>query len=341
MWNASWIDRAELGRVLHQIIMLGAVARDADGVGFLERVGADQRGRHLAGDDDHRDRIHQRVGDAGDRVGRARAGGDEHDAGLAGRAGIAFGRVRRRLLVADEDVADAVLLEQRVVDRQHRAAGIAEHDLHAEIAQRLDQDIGSALLVSSICLPWLRHCRSAIALQEARAANRTKTDMSTANRVILYFYLMKSISIISVSIMRAQSSGRLVAEPGILPLGILARRRLRRGRSASSRVDLASAAAGDLGHADRAADRRVERHDRSRASSAATSSTAPSSSIAAKRRSMRSTSQSRSGQQDQRRAGRSASPIPPDALVLPVGDRLAGRADHLERAGDAGGVGWR
>ena len=33
----------------------------------------------------------------------------------------------RRLLVAHEDVADPRLLEQRVVDRQHRAARIAEN----------------------------------------------------------------------------------------------------------------------------------------------------------------------------------------------------------------------
>jgi hypothetical protein len=54
--------------------------------------------------------------------------------------------MRRRLLVADEDVLDAVLLEDRIVDRKHRAAGIAEHDLHTEIAQRLDQDVCSTLL---------------------------------------------------------------------------------------------------------------------------------------------------------------------------------------------------
>ncbi len=60
--------RGEPRRILHQIIVLGAVAGDADRVGFLKRVGADQRGRDLAGDDDHRDRIHQRIGDAGDRV---------------------------------------------------------------------------------------------------------------------------------------------------------------------------------------------------------------------------------------------------------------------------------
>jgi hypothetical protein len=49
----------------------------------------------------------------------------------------------RRLLVPDKDVLDAALLEQRVIDRQHRAAGIAEHDLYTQVRQGLDQDIGS------------------------------------------------------------------------------------------------------------------------------------------------------------------------------------------------------
>ena len=49
--------------------------RDADRVAFLEGVGADQMRRHLAGDADERDRIHHRVGEAGDRVGRAGARG--------------------------------------------------------------------------------------------------------------------------------------------------------------------------------------------------------------------------------------------------------------------------
>ena len=62
----------------------------------------------------------------GDRVGGAGAGGHEHDADLAGGAGIALGRMHRALLVAHEDVLHLVLVEERVVDRQHRAAGIAE-----------------------------------------------------------------------------------------------------------------------------------------------------------------------------------------------------------------------
>jgi hypothetical protein len=141
------VDRlADLGRVLHQIVMLGAVAGDADRVAFLKGVGADQMGRHLAGDDDDRDRIHQRVGDAGDGIGRAGAGGHQDDAGLAGRTGIALGSVDRALLMADEDVADALLLEQRVVDRQDRAAGIAEHHLDPEVGQGLDQNLRATQL---------------------------------------------------------------------------------------------------------------------------------------------------------------------------------------------------
>jgi hypothetical protein len=51
--------------------------------------------------------------------------------------------VHRRLLVPDEDVADGVLLEQRVVDREHGAAGIAEDDLDALILQRPEHDLGA------------------------------------------------------------------------------------------------------------------------------------------------------------------------------------------------------
>ena len=47
-------ERGELVDVLHQPVVLGAGPRDADGVAFLEGVGADQRGRHLTGQADQR-----------------------------------------------------------------------------------------------------------------------------------------------------------------------------------------------------------------------------------------------------------------------------------------------
>ena len=138
-------DARQLAGVFHQIIMLGAVARDADRVRFLKGIGADQLRWHLTRDDDHGDRIHQRVGDAGDGIGRAGAGGDQDDAGLAGRAGIALRHVGCALFMADQHMLDRGVIVERVINGQHRAAGIAEHDLDTEIDQAFNQYVRAAL----------------------------------------------------------------------------------------------------------------------------------------------------------------------------------------------------
>ena len=129
--------------VLHQIIVLGAGPGDAGGVGLLERVVADQMGRHLAGQADHRDRIAQRVEQAGHRVGGAGARGHQHHAHLAGRARIALGGMHGRLFVAHQDMAQPVLLEQLVIQRKDRAARIAENHLDALVDQRAQDDLRS------------------------------------------------------------------------------------------------------------------------------------------------------------------------------------------------------
>ena len=49
--------------------------------------------------------------------------GHQHHAGLAGGTGIALGGVAGALLVAHQDVLDVALLENLVIDRQHRAPG--------------------------------------------------------------------------------------------------------------------------------------------------------------------------------------------------------------------------
>jgi hypothetical protein len=49
--------------------------------------------------------------------------------------------MHRPLLVAHQDVADRVLLEDRVVDRQHRAAGIAEYHVDVLLDQRPEHDL--------------------------------------------------------------------------------------------------------------------------------------------------------------------------------------------------------
>ena len=104
---------------------------------------SDHEGRDLPGQHDDGDRVHQRVGEARHRVRRAGTGGDERDADAAGRAGVALGRMDRALLVPDEDVADVVLLEQLVVDREDGAAGIAEHGVDALVLERLDHHPGA------------------------------------------------------------------------------------------------------------------------------------------------------------------------------------------------------
>ena len=143
----------EVVHVPHQVIVLGAGAGDSHRVAFLEGVVADEVGRHLPGDADDRDGIHQRIGEAGDGIGGAGAGGDEHHADLAGGAGIALGRMHRRLLVAHQDVLDMVLVEQRVVDRQHRAARIAEDVLDALVGEGLDHHLGAGHLLRHGQLP--------------------------------------------------------------------------------------------------------------------------------------------------------------------------------------------
>ena len=135
-------DARDVLDVLDQEIVLGARTRDADEVRFLKSVVADHRGRNLAGQHDHRGGIHVGVGDAGDGVGRAGAGGNEHDAGPSADARIALGHVSRALFVADEDVLD-LRVEESVVGRQDRAAGIAEDDIDAFGNQALDNDLCS------------------------------------------------------------------------------------------------------------------------------------------------------------------------------------------------------
>ena len=136
--------------VAHEIIMLGAMAGDANRVGFLKGVRADQMGRNLPGDADEGNGIHQGVGEAGDGVGGAGAGGDEQAADLARRARIAFRRMGRALFMAHQHVLDLRLMEKRVIDRQDRAAGIAEQGRNTLILQGLHHHFGAG--------HHLRHC---------------------------------------------------------------------------------------------------------------------------------------------------------------------------------------
>ena len=142
--------------LLHKVVVLGTGAGDAGGIGFLKGVLPDQVGRHLPGQTDNRNGVHQRVGQAGDGVGRTGAGGHQHAAHFTGRAGVALGRVNSRLLVAHKNVPDRILLKQGIVNRQDCAAGIAEDNLDPLLDQGCDQRFCTSFHVAH---GWFRICR--------------------------------------------------------------------------------------------------------------------------------------------------------------------------------------
>jgi hypothetical protein len=115
---------------------------DARDVGFLEGVLAEVHGRRLAREHDHRDRVHERGQQAGDRVGGAWTRGDQHDPGAAGRTRVAVGHVRGALLVAREDQLD-LAVDQGVEDRHGCAAGKPEDVLDTVLFQAAHQALGA------------------------------------------------------------------------------------------------------------------------------------------------------------------------------------------------------
>ena len=134
-------NAGEVRDVLHQIVMLGAGARDPDRVAFLESVRADQVGRHLTGDDDQGNGVHEGIDDAGHCIGGAGPRRHQHHPRLAGRARITLRSVGGALLMARQDMAQARLVKERVIDRQDRAPWIAEQIRHTLVDERLHEDL--------------------------------------------------------------------------------------------------------------------------------------------------------------------------------------------------------
>ena len=125
--------------VLHQKVMLGRRARDAERVRFLKRIGAHQLARNLAGDRHDRNRIHHRVDQAGDQIGGARAGGRAAYADSSGCARISLRLESGILLMPDQHVANLMIV-QGVVERNRDAAGITEDDVNVFADQAIQQE---------------------------------------------------------------------------------------------------------------------------------------------------------------------------------------------------------
>ena len=133
-------DLRKLRKLLHHEIVLGAGARDAERIGFLEGVAADQFGRHLPGDRHNWDRIHERVDQCGHQIRRAGTGRRAAHADLARGARVSLSREARVLLVAHQDVLDLVIVK-RVIQRQRHAAGISEEGIHLLAQQAFEDDL--------------------------------------------------------------------------------------------------------------------------------------------------------------------------------------------------------
>ncbi len=140
----------QIVRVLDQIVMLGHRPGDPDDIHFLEGVVADQHGRHLAGEDHHRNRIAIGRSNAGHGIGGAGAGGNQGHPHLALDPAIGIGGMDRRLFVANQNVGKFLGPQQFVVKIDDRAAGKSEDNLDSLFFQALDECLRSSHLLHRI-----------------------------------------------------------------------------------------------------------------------------------------------------------------------------------------------
>ena len=133
----------QIAHILDQEVVLDHRTGDAHRVALLESVGANRSGCSLTADDHQWNRIGVCSGNTRDSIGQARARSHQRHAHLAGGTGKAVGRMHRRLLMAHQDMLNAVLFVKRVVDIEHRPAGITPQVLHALGLQGFDQDFSA------------------------------------------------------------------------------------------------------------------------------------------------------------------------------------------------------
>jgi hypothetical protein len=123
--------------------VFGAGARDAEGVGLLEGVAADELGGDLPGQRYDRNRVHHRVHQACCEVRCAGPGSGAANSYFSSAAGVPFGGEGRVFLVPYQHVADVVVVK-RIVKRKGDAARISEHAIDPFPGQALQQHFRAA-----------------------------------------------------------------------------------------------------------------------------------------------------------------------------------------------------
>ena len=148
--------QGQIAHVLDEEVVLDDRPCDAHRIAFLECIQPDRRRGNLAGDDDHRNAVHVGGGDAGDRIGHPGTRRHQSNTHLTRGTGVAVCSMNRRLLMANQHVLDGVLLVQRVVDVQHRSAGVAPEELDVFKLQASNEYFGAVGLGGSCARSDLR-----------------------------------------------------------------------------------------------------------------------------------------------------------------------------------------
>ena len=121
--------------------------RDSGDIHFLERILTDQAFTDIAGNKDHRRRIHVSRCDSCCQIGCARSAGRKADSYLTRASRVAIGCMRCALLVGSQNMTDLVtVLIQSIVDIQDRSARIAEDGIHTLFEQTFHYDLCSCHL---------------------------------------------------------------------------------------------------------------------------------------------------------------------------------------------------
>ena len=114
---------------------LGDRPQDAHLIDRLQRQLVVVGQRASPADQNHRDRVHESVGDSRDRVGDARPRGHDRDARTPGRARPSVSHMRRGLLVTSVDHAEVVRAAGGI-NRVEMAAVEGENLAHALLLER-------------------------------------------------------------------------------------------------------------------------------------------------------------------------------------------------------------
>ncbi|SCU83807.1 hypothetical protein CNECB9_4260011 [Cupriavidus necator] len=141
--------QCQTGNMANHKVVLDDWPGNADRIAFLECILPNQRGRNIAGDDHHRNRVEIGSGNACNGIGNTRPGCHQRNTHLAGGSGVPVCGVDGRLLMANQQMLHIVLPVQGVVDWKHSAARISPDCANSFEAERLDDHFGTAHMVAS------------------------------------------------------------------------------------------------------------------------------------------------------------------------------------------------